>query len=161
VSFKVTVTGIDNFNKAMQDVARAMGPPYMAEGLREAGGVIQRKAQENILEQELYLTGELYNAVRVQVVNQYAVSILVACDHGAVHEFGYTGVITDRQRRFFWAKHAETGGEMWRALALSATYTIPARPYLRPAVDSEQDKAAWEFKLYLARVLSRELGITV
>ena len=163
MSFSIKVKGVNDFNKGLQDVAKALGPPHMAEGLRKSGEVIQHKAQENLLEQELYLTGKLYDDIKVVVVNQYAVEILVDSDYGAVHEFGYTGVITPRQRSFFWAKWYETQDDMWKALALSHTYTIPARPYLRPASDDAgtREKAVWEFKLHLARVLSRELGIQV
>jgi len=50
-------------------------------------------------------------------------------------EFGLPNQqITPRQRAFFWAKFSETGEGMWRALALSATYTIPAKPHFRPGV---------------------------
>ena len=52
-----------------------------------------------------------------------------------------TFTITERQRRFFWARWYATGDEMWKALALSVTYTIPARPYLRPAIDAERTYA--------------------
>lgn len=163
MSFKLRVHGIKEFNQALQDVARSMGPPYMAEGLRHAAEPILHKAQENLLEQELYLTGKLYDDIKIVVVNQWAVEVLVDSEYGAVHEFGYTGVITDRQRRFFWAKWYETQDTMWKALALSTTYTIPARPYLRPAADDSgaRAKAVEEFRLYLARVLTKELGIKV
>jgi len=163
MSFSIKVKGVNDFNKGLQDVAKALGPPHMAEGLRHGAQPFLHKAQENLLEQELYVTGDLYDSIKVVVVNQWQVNILVDSDYGAVHEFGYTGVITDKQRRFFWAKWYETQDDMWKALALSHTYTIPARPYLRPASDDAgtREKAVWEFKLHLARVLSRELGIQV
>ena len=57
-------------------------------------------------------------------------------------EFGLQNqVITDKQRRFFWAKFSETQNGMWRALALSTTYTIPARPHFRPGVMQGQRAA--------------------
>jgi hypothetical protein len=101
------------------------------------------QAQQNVMKQGLYDTMELHDSIKPIKVNQFRVDVEVGAGHGAVHEFGLEKqVITPRQRRFFWAKFAETGDEMWKALALSETYTIPARPYLRPAAD-EQKHAAW------------------
>jgi hypothetical protein len=90
-------------------------------------------------------TGALENSGRVVMVNQYSANVEFAIVYSAVHEYGLENqVITPRQRRFFWAKWYETNEDMWKALALSRTYTIPARPYLRPAIDSHQRQAAHE-----------------
>ena len=161
MSFSVRVKGVNDFNKGLQDVAKALGAPHMAEGLKHAAQPILHKAQENLLEQELYVTSDLYDSIKVVVVNQWQVNILVDSDYGAAHEFGYTGVITDKQRRFFGAKWYETQDEMWKALALSHSYTIPARPYLRPAIDDggAQHESVRELQLYLARVLTQMLGV--
>jgi hypothetical protein len=93
--------------------------------------------------QGLYDTMALWESIEPRKVNQYRVDVRVGVEYGAAHEYGLENQrITDRQRRFFWAKWAETGDEMWKALALSETYTIPARPYLRPAVDTAK-RDAW------------------
>lgn len=63
--------------------------------------------------------------------------------YAAIHEFGGTITvrITDRMRRFFWAKFRETRDEKykWMALARRQTFTIriPARPYIAPAAEQE------------------------
>lgn len=63
--------------------------------------------------------------------------------HAAIHEFGGTITvrITDKMRRFFWAKFRETRDEKykWMALARRQTFTIriPARPYIGPAAEQE------------------------
>jgi len=80
--------------------------------------------------------------------------------YSAVHEYGlYNQVITPRQRRFFWAMWNQTKDEMWKALALSVTYTIPPRPYLRPAIDETRREAmrdtAWALRHKLAKQLRR------
>ena len=57
----------------------------------------------------------------------------------------------------------ETGDEMWKALALSTTYTlaaVPARPYFRPAIDENKKEVSLAIKVELARILTRNLGIT-
>ena len=67
---------------------------------------------------------------------RWAIDVGTNIEYAAAQEFGLLNQpITDRQRRFFWAKHKETGEGMWKALGLSQTYTIPAQPYLHPAVD--------------------------
>lgn len=86
-------------------------------------------------------TGDFPSRIDTEVINQFRVDIVVRAVYGAVHEFGGTFKVTDKQRRFFWAKHYETKEDMWKALALSKTYTIPARPYLRPALDTQTGAA--------------------
>ena len=153
MSFRTEIVGMDDFTRGMQSVMKALTPPNLADSLAAGGEVILHGVQENILEQELYKTGNLYDSVKVRKVNQYAVDILVDCEYGAVHEYGYTGVITPKQRAFFWAKYSETSDTMWKALALSTSYTIPARPYVRPAVDEKMDEA----RLAVAQEMTRKL----
>lgn len=151
MSFKWRLIGYKDFNAAMQDVMQAVNPPNLVESLAAGGQVILYQIQENILEQELYKSGHLYDSVEIVKVNQYAIDVLVGAEYGAVHEFGYTGVITPKQRAFFWAKWYETSDTMWKALALSTTYTIPARPYARPAVDEKMHEAMLEVAKELTR----------
>lgn len=74
--------------------------------------------------------------------NRWGIDVGTNVIYAAAQEFGFTGVITDKQRRFFWAKSADTGNPMWRALALSTEYTIPAHPYLNPALDESKREIA-------------------
>ena len=107
---------------------------------------------------ELFNTeGDFPSRIKTRRVNQYRVDVEVDAVYGAVHEYGGTFTITPRQRRFFWYKWYETEDEMWKALALSVTYTIPARPYLRPAIDAKQDEAI----TLAARLLWEEMGRVV
>jgi phage gpG-like protein len=73
---------------------------------------------------------------------RWAIDVGTNVEYAAVQEFGLSDQeITDRQRRFFWAKWSETNEPMWKALALSRTYTIPAQPYLRPALEQSRTEA--------------------
>jgi len=83
----------------------------------------------------------LIDSIVPRRINQFRVDVEVGVPYGAAHEFGVTVTITEKQRDFFWYTFSQTGDEMWKALALSTTYTIPARPYLRPAID-EKSKIA-------------------
>lgn len=104
---------------------------------------------------ELFNTeGNFPERIQTRKVNQYRVDIEVRAVYAAVHEYGGTFTITPRQRAFFWHKWYETQDEMWKALALSVTYTIPARPYLRPAIDAYIGDAVQ----MAARLLWEEIG---
>ena len=160
------VTGADALITGIQQYVKSVGGANMANALGAGAQVIAEATQENILEQDLYDTGELYDSVEWVKVNQYCVDIRVMAPHAAAYEYGYDGgkvvTITDRQRGFFWYKWHETGNDMWKALALSTTYTlaaIPARPYFRPAIDENKKQVALAIQTELARSLTRRLGI--
>jgi hypothetical protein len=108
------------------------------DGLREA---IIPEIKRLIYQNFEIVTGEFPAGVTTKKINQYRVDLLVERVYAAVQEYGGTFVITPRQRAFFWAKWYETRDDMWKALALSATYTIPPRPYFRPAIDAKSDEA--------------------
>lgn len=136
------VIGLRDLNENLKRIAKVVGSMELADSLAKGAQEVVWQAQQNVMKQGLYDTMALHDSIHSRKINQYRVDIEVGVIYGAVHEYGLEKqVITDRQRRFFWAKYAETGDEMWKALALSVTYTIPARPYLRPAVD-EMKKAA-------------------
>jgi phage gpG-like protein len=86
-------------------------------------------------------SGDFPSRVDVEIINQYRADLVVRAVYAAVHEYGGTFEITPRQRGFFWYMFSTTQDSMWKALALSDTYTIPARPYFRPAILSEQRDA--------------------
>jgi len=79
--------------------------------------------------------------------------------YAAIHEYGGTIPKTPRSRRFFWAMWYNTNAPMWKALALgSGSIRMPARPYLRPAVDKIEPRAvdyARQRLLELTRKLSK------
>jgi len=141
VAFQQNVLGLKDLTDNLKRIAGVVGGAALADSLATGAQEIVWQAQQNVMAQGLYDTMALHDSIKTRKVNQYTVNVVVGAIYGAVHEYGGTFTITERQRGFFWAKHAETGDDMWKALALSATYTIPARPYLRPAID-EMKKAA-------------------
>ena len=141
MAFQQNVLGLKDLTDNLKRIAGVVGGAALADSLATGAQEIVWQAQQNVMAQGLYDTMALHDSIKTRKVNQYTVNVVVGAIYGAVHEYGGTFTITERQRGFFWAKHAETGDDMWKALALSATYTIPARPYLRPAID-EMKKAA-------------------
>lgn len=59
-------------------------------------------------------------------------------EYAAIHEYGgeTRPRVTDKMRRFAWAKYYETGIDTFKGIALTKknrlSVSIPARPYLRP-----------------------------
>ena len=106
-------------------------------GLIEAGMLVAQRASGKAPRD----TGRLKRSVTqgqpfTVGAQRWAIDVGTNVEYAAVQEFGLQNQpITDKQRRFFWAKFIETANPMWRALALSDTYTVPAHPYLRPALD--------------------------
>lgn len=139
------VIGLKDLTGYFRGLAREAPGKVTARLCREGAGVVLEAAKQNIRNTFENQTGNLENSGEVVVVNQYTADVRFNAIYSAVHEYGLENQpITDRQRRFFWAKWYEEGNEMWVALALSTHYTIPARPYLRPAIDSHKQKAAHE-----------------
>lgn len=111
-------------------------------GLILSGKVVAQRAQGVAPRDTGRLKRSLTHSQPYVIVGRRSWGIDVGTNvvYAATQEFGLANqVITDKQRRFFWAKWAETGEPMWRALALSYDYTIPAHPYLRPALRASKD----------------------
>jgi phage gpG-like protein len=61
--------------------------------------------------------------------------------YAALQEKGGVRIVTEKMRKFFWAKYLESNiigdtikGGMWSALRFKNSIVFPARPYLEPAV---------------------------
>ena len=139
---QIEVIGLKDLEANLKAIAAVMSGAELADSLAKGAQEIVWQAQQNVMSQGLHESGDLHDNIRTKKINQYRVDIEVKVPYGAVHEYGLDRqVITDLQRRFFWAKYAETKDGMWKALALSKTYSIPARPYLRPAIDTAKKAA--------------------
>ena len=145
MTFKVKALGFSDFEKNMRALAKEISPQGgIADSLDLGAQVIREAASDNAVRQGLIDSGELIDSIVTVKINQFRVDIRVGVPYGAIHEFGATVTITPKQRRFFWAMWMNTQDEMWLALALSTTYTIKAKPYVRPAVDEFKKIAAVE-----------------
>lgn len=144
-AINVRVVGLRELDFAFREAARAVGTRGKKRAGVAAGEVILERAKENI-RTKLYRnrTGALEESGHIDESGRWPEVVFDAV-YAAVHEYGLENQpITAKQRAFFWAMWYETGEEMWKALALSTTYTIPARPYLRPAYDEARDEAIQE-----------------
>jgi len=148
------IVGLDELTGYFKRLAREAKGQMMNHAVDAGASVILEAAKANIRANFEPGTGHLEDSGEVSISNNTRADIAFMAVYAAVHEYGLQRQpITDRQRRFFWAMWNAERDDMWKALALSQTYTIPARPYLRPAVDSHQ-KAAVEV---MAKTLRNEI----
>jgi hypothetical protein len=137
------VQGLDNLSAQLSKLGK-LGDKAVTPALMAGGEVLADSVRDQIQARDLIDTKALYNSVHVQKVGPREVHMIEGpLPYVFAQEFGLPRQrITDRQRRFFWAKFAETKEDMWKALALSTTYTIPASPHFRPGVRNAERKAA-------------------
>jgi phage gpG-like protein len=137
------VMGLKDLEADLRNIVQATIHPQsgISECISEAlDQTVVEEARRNVW--DIFDTsGDFPSRITTRKVNQYRVDVEVQAVYGAVHEYGGTFRVTDRQRAFFWWKWHTTHDPMWKALALSITYTIPSRPYLRPAIDKERENA--------------------
>ena len=153
---RMTVVNAHEVNAIYGQILKAFTPPQVAAIMFRGAEDLADEVQDHILQQDLVDSGDMYDSVKPVKVNQYAAGVEVGVPYAAVHEFGLKHqVATAKQIRFFWAMYRGTGEGMWKALALKGWYTIPARPYFRPAIDQGKHSALKAIMREAASVLTR------
>jgi phage gpG-like protein len=118
-------------------VRKAASGPQIQHALMQGGEVIRNWARLNIRKNKLIDTSNLVNSIDVapsKASSDTAAEVAVGTGvvYAAIHEFG--GVINAKAGKFLsWVNK-----EGKRIFAKSVH--IPARPYLRPAVDEHMDE---------------------
>lgn len=157
---KQTVVGAAELEAKFGQLLKAFKPPQVASIMLRGAQAIAEVIKDHILSQDLVESGDMYNAVKAEKQNQFSAAVSVNVPYAAVHEYGLKNqVATARQIRFFWAMWRSTRDGMWKALALKGSYTIPARPYYRPAIDEGKDEALNAVMREAASVLTRIAGV--
>ncbi len=148
VAVKSKVIGLDTLTGDLLAIARTISPQGgLADSLAAGAEIILETARENLLANELFRSGDLYDSGKVVKVNQYRVDVIFDKVYAAIHEYGGTIDIpvTQKMRGYFFWRHSVTGDEKWLFMALSKKdvfkVVIPARPYLRPAMATSTDDA--------------------
>ena len=108
MAYQIEVLGLKDLEKNLKAIAKVIGGAELADSLAKGAMEIVWEAQKNVMAQGLYDTMALWKSIHPKKVNQYRVDIEVDVVYGAVHEYGLSNqVITNKQRRFFWAKYAQ------------------------------------------------------
>ena len=77
-------------------------------------------------------TGNLANSLTQNKIGKTTVQITSSLPYGNIQNYGGKIRITDKMRKFFWAKFKSTGDSRWKGLALSRKQfiKIPKRTFI-------------------------------
>jgi phage gpG-like protein len=145
----------------------------LIRALKAGGVVVLNEARINILAQHLWKTRTLSRSLHQEVIEQSAtrakISVGTDLEYAAIHEFG--GVVTPKHAKYLAIPvNGATGSPLDRddlhpvlsgsgslvlvdetgvQFILKDSVTIPAQPYLRPAVDEHVEQIVEEIKVVL------------
>ena len=139
-----TMIGLDELTARFN----ALGNPEEAVGtaLVAVGDVVEARAKTNVQKQGLILEGRLRSAIQRRKLawNEVIVGVFDVI-YAAIHEFG--GVIKAKNAPYLWFK--TKSGDWVRTKSV----TIPARPYLRPAIYENPNELAEIFAAVMRRLM--------
>lgn len=131
MSNNVTLTGFDEFGRDMKKLSRAMQHDKAMSALEAGGYVIMSHAQEYARNKlNKHPTGFLTNNISVKRLGNLVLVGVFGVVYAKIHEFG--GIIQARNKPFL----AFQIDGRW---VFTKSVTMPARPYMRPAVDNHLD----------------------
>lgn len=124
-----------------------MGAPegFVQLALNATGDVVEAKAKDNVRAQGLILEGRLRSGIARRTIawDEVIVGVFDVI-YAAIHEFG--GVITPKRAKWL---VFDVDGET----VFTKKVTIPARPYMRPAVYDNLDTLRETFAAVLRRTM--------
>ena len=156
---RTRAVGVIGLRKKFADMAKRIGGAERAEMCLRGAKVIADETRRHIKRQDLIDTWALYNSVNHFKVNQWSAGVSVgagneAKDYAATHEYGLENQpITPRQRAYFRWRCSNEPGSVFCTLMHRDTYTIPKRPYFRPAIRQGKKDAHQAMVDYLLSVL--------
>jgi len=124
---QVKIDGLDKFTARMARMSKAVASAKIMDSLEAGGYVIMAHAQDNIRTKlNKHPTGFLANSVKLRREGKSVLVGPFGVVYAKIHEFG--GVIKSRPGK---GLRFQINGE-W---IIRQSVTIPARPYMRPAVN--------------------------
>lgn len=124
------IEGLDKFQKSLDRLNGARGA-VMKAALQAGLMVLEGQVKQNIRDVGLIDTGNLLNNWKQEVREDYA-ALVTDTPYAAIHEYG--GTI--RARGGGWLTFKTKDGAWHRVKEV----TMPARPYIRPAIDEHKDE---------------------
>jgi len=121
--------------KRLKDRERAFkfSSPEMKKAMTAIGSVVMSQTIQNIRQRKLVDRGHLMNSISYKLFNKDNVDGVMIGSFGipyaAIHEFGFKGLVQVRE-------HLRRNS---RVRAHGRNMNVPARPYLRPAVEKHKD----------------------
>jgi len=124
----VTITGLDEFVRDLGKLSAVARSEKIMDSLEAGARVIQAYAQENARNKlNKHPLGNLTNSIGIRKEGKFVLVGVFGVIYAKIHEFG--GVIEARKKPFL---AFQIDGK-W---IFTKKVVIPARPYLRPAVDN-------------------------
>jgi len=118
------------FKDALKKIGAATRGAALREALMDGGDKLQEYIQENITGQDLIDIGNLLNKWTVKPDGDTAVLVGTNVEYAPIHEFG--GVI--KAKAGGWLRFQTKDGSWHSVKAVH----MPARPFVRPAVDEHK-----------------------
>lgn len=154
MSIKTTVKGGDKFEKRLQKMTDKFKSGDSSTGVQMAlykGGLaVERSAVQNASgprpEHIDRVSGDLVSRITTRRDSKYKVSVGIKLEYAAIHEFGGTIKSSGYHQVAAGGKVHDTG-----------MIHMPARPYLRPALDSNRGQISAYVRAYL-KIMIRESG---
>lgn len=132
----VTLWGARAIDSVMRELPRKVQDDVAGKVTRAGAGVFRREAKKNIRRNGSIDSGTLYRSIIVKKVKGTKDTFRIGADKSAPHahlvEWGTS------LRKLKNPKHIQVNGQ-W--LTITHTGRMPAKPFLRPAVDTKQDEA--------------------
>lgn len=124
----VKIEGMDEFINDLNKLSKVVRSEVSLDALEAGAQVIATYAQDNARNKlNKHPTGNLVNSIGVRREGKTVLAGVFGVVYAKIHEFG--GVIKARGKALVFK--AEDGH-----IVITKKVTIPARPYLRPAVDN-------------------------
>ncbi len=138
---RTRLKGFDKLTKDLNQIAKFVANNKV-ELLLEPATELSLSVKKQILTKGLIDTKTLLHSVHIRVSGETVEVVEGPLAYVLAQEYGlFNQKITPRQRGFFWYSYKQSGDEMWKALALSDTYSIPATPHFRPGITMGRAKA--------------------
>ena len=152
-SFQVTVKGLDELRTKIKMIGDGMGD-ILEEAVHSGATVVEKEAKRNSKRGGAFphrRTGTLFDSINSVLVskskNRVEFAVGSAMVHARTQELGAT--ITAKRARFL---RFQTPDGKWHRVK---TVHIPPRPFLRPALDDNQDKVEAEIQKRLMLLIGR------
>lgn len=145
------VAGSMKLSKQLARLMAQVTPRQRQIALMQGGFVVEAFAKDNVRKQHLIDTGNLRNAITAELEGDEAVTIGPRnVVYAAIHEFG--GTITAKNSPYLVFQTADGAWHKVRSV------TMPAKPYMRPAVDEHKPEVNQAVGGYLREQIKKAAG---
>lgn len=148
----IQVEGEEDLIRTLKRIEKSIRGKGALRAVNAGAAVIQRRAKINMDKVLRRRSGNLINSiiVRSKIIGEGAeATIKVGAKYGAIHEFG--GTILPKNAK---ALHWKINGKD----IFAKKVVIPARPYMRPAIEEGSEEIANEMKSALIDVIWEGAG---